>query len=228
MELGRKLAAARMKSGLTQEEAADALGISRQTLSNWENDKSRPDISQAQLLAEVYSVRLDVLLGTEHTSEEVVISGEAETVVVEGTRLYERLVLTSYLSVYLLMILCFYSGAVFGNSWALFFGIVFNGLGLYILTGVASLDVGLLNCWRKYRLQTVVLFGLGHMLFPFMTYRLAHFLSSSHFTFPDYREIIGGLSAGLLISVIMLAAGRLISWFIEKLDKLTEKFDPIS
>lgn len=44
MEIGSKLKNARNENGLTQEQAAELLGVSRQTISNWENNKSYPDI----------------------------------------------------------------------------------------------------------------------------------------------------------------------------------------
>lgn len=44
MEIGKKLKDARMKSGFTQETVAEKINVSRQTISNWENEKSYPDI----------------------------------------------------------------------------------------------------------------------------------------------------------------------------------------
>lgn len=44
MEIGSKLKNARNEKGITQEQAAELLGVSRQTISNWENNKSYPDI----------------------------------------------------------------------------------------------------------------------------------------------------------------------------------------
>ena len=44
MEIGKKLKNARIKAGLTQEKAAEKIDVSRQTISNWENEKSYPDI----------------------------------------------------------------------------------------------------------------------------------------------------------------------------------------
>ncbi|MFQ7528574.1 MAG: helix-turn-helix transcriptional regulator [Mediterraneibacter gnavus] len=40
MEIGVKLKEARIKSGLTQENVAEKIQVSRQTISNWENEKS--------------------------------------------------------------------------------------------------------------------------------------------------------------------------------------------
>ena len=62
MEIGTKLKSARKKCGLTQEKAAEAVGVSRQTISNWENEKSYPDIVSVIRLSSLYSVSLDELL----------------------------------------------------------------------------------------------------------------------------------------------------------------------
>ena len=44
MEIGKKLKDARMRSGFTQESVAEKVYVSRQTISNRENEKSFPDI----------------------------------------------------------------------------------------------------------------------------------------------------------------------------------------
>lgn len=62
MEIGKKLKNARMSSGLTQECVAEELEVSRQTISNWENEKSYPDIVSVIKLSDLYSVSLDELL----------------------------------------------------------------------------------------------------------------------------------------------------------------------
>lgn len=62
MEIGKKLKAARLASGLTQEKVAEEILVSRQTISNWENEKSFPDIVSVIKLSDLYSVSLDELL----------------------------------------------------------------------------------------------------------------------------------------------------------------------
>ena len=62
MEIGRKLKEVRMKSNLTQEQVAEKLFVSRQTISNWENEKSYPDIISIIRLSDLYSISLDELL----------------------------------------------------------------------------------------------------------------------------------------------------------------------
>lgn len=62
MEIGKKLKEARMQSGMTQENVAEKINVSRQTISNWENERSYPDIISVIELSSLYSVSLDVLL----------------------------------------------------------------------------------------------------------------------------------------------------------------------
>ncbi|MDE7361899.1 MAG: helix-turn-helix domain-containing protein [Oscillospiraceae bacterium] len=62
MEIGKKLRAARAKCGLTQEQAAERLYVTRQTVSNWENERSYPDIVSIVKISELYDVSLDELL----------------------------------------------------------------------------------------------------------------------------------------------------------------------
>ena len=42
-DIGSKIKAARLKKKMTQEQVAELLGVSRQTISNWENEKSRSE-----------------------------------------------------------------------------------------------------------------------------------------------------------------------------------------
>lgn len=62
MKIGKKLKNARIEAGLTQEKAAEKIDVSRQTISNWENEKSYPDIISVIALSDLYSVSLDELL----------------------------------------------------------------------------------------------------------------------------------------------------------------------
>ena len=65
MEIGQLLKNARNQCALTQEQAAEALGVSRQTVSNWETGKSYPDILSVIRMSDLYSVSLDFLLKEE-------------------------------------------------------------------------------------------------------------------------------------------------------------------
>lgn len=62
MSLGNSLFNARKKSGLSQEEVAEKLGVSRQTISKWELDETLPDIRQSKRLSVLYHLTLDELV----------------------------------------------------------------------------------------------------------------------------------------------------------------------
>ncbi len=62
MSLGNHLFQARKKRGFSQEEVAEKLGVSRQTISKWETDETLPDIRQSKRLAVLYGVSLDELV----------------------------------------------------------------------------------------------------------------------------------------------------------------------
>lgn len=62
MSLGNSLFSARKKRGLSQEEVAEKLGVSRQTISKWELDETLPDIRQAKKLSAIYRLTLDELV----------------------------------------------------------------------------------------------------------------------------------------------------------------------
>ena len=62
MELGNQIKKHRQKTQLSQEELADRVYVSRQTISNWENDKSYPDVNSLVLLSEIFQVSLDTLV----------------------------------------------------------------------------------------------------------------------------------------------------------------------
>lgn len=67
MELGQRLKETRQNAGLKQEDLAKQLGVSRQTISNWENGRSLPDVGSAVKLSNVYNVSLDELLKDEQS-----------------------------------------------------------------------------------------------------------------------------------------------------------------
>lgn len=62
MELGKQIKTYRQEARLSQEELANRIYVSRQTISNWENDKSYPDVNSLVLLGEVFHISLDKLV----------------------------------------------------------------------------------------------------------------------------------------------------------------------
>lgn len=62
MNIGDKIKSAREENNLTQTQASESLMVSRQTISNWENGKSLPDILSVIRMSELYKISLDELL----------------------------------------------------------------------------------------------------------------------------------------------------------------------
>lgn len=71
MELGNNLFDARKKSGLSQEEVAEKLGVSRQTISKWELGETLPDIRQSKRLSILYHLSLDELIDFDLDVQEI-------------------------------------------------------------------------------------------------------------------------------------------------------------
>ena len=62
MQLGQAIAQIRKERGLTQEAFAKMYNVTRQTVSNWENEKSYPDLSTLVKISDEFNVSLDILL----------------------------------------------------------------------------------------------------------------------------------------------------------------------
>ena len=61
MNLGNKIMSLRKKNNLSQEELAEKVGVTRQTISKWELEETAPDINQAVILSKIFKVSLDDL-----------------------------------------------------------------------------------------------------------------------------------------------------------------------
>ncbi|MDD6310530.1 MAG: helix-turn-helix transcriptional regulator [Firmicutes bacterium] len=79
MELGKQIRKYRQEAQLSQEDLASRVYVSRQTISNWENDKSYPDVSSLVLLSEIFQISLDEMIkGDIETMKEVIKKEEIE------------------------------------------------------------------------------------------------------------------------------------------------------
>lgn len=71
MNFGEKILDARKKANLSQEEIAEKLNITRQTVSKWESNETVPNINQVKLLAKIYKISLEELLNYNKVDEEI-------------------------------------------------------------------------------------------------------------------------------------------------------------
>lgn len=73
MTLGEKIREARRKCGLSQEQLADKMSVSRSAIAKWETDKGLPDVGNLKLLARLLNTSLDRLLDDAEEADESVI-----------------------------------------------------------------------------------------------------------------------------------------------------------
>jgi transcriptional regulator with XRE-family HTH domain len=78
MTLGNRINEYRRQRNITQEQLADAMGVSSQAVSKWENDISCPDISVMPQLADYFNVTLDRLVRGEEPMRPQVLQGNAK------------------------------------------------------------------------------------------------------------------------------------------------------
>lgn len=79
MELYEKLYELRRASGMSQEELAEKLGVSRQAVSKWESGATQPELPKLIELSKIYQVSVDALLSLEHAKEPQDSSPAAES-----------------------------------------------------------------------------------------------------------------------------------------------------
>ncbi len=70
MNIGIRLAEIRKNKGITQKELADKLHVSQQVISNIERGVTAPDIEHLKMIADIYNVSLDQLVGRDFFAEE--------------------------------------------------------------------------------------------------------------------------------------------------------------
>lgn len=90
--LGDRLLELRTKHNLTQEDLAEKLNVSRQSISKWELDKTLPDVEKMIQLATLYQVSLDYLvLGQKDETEESDVLVATDVVDTQKDMLVEKL-----------------------------------------------------------------------------------------------------------------------------------------
>ncbi len=204
IEIGRKIQLARKEAGLTQEQAAEALSVSRQTVSNWENERSYPDIVSVIRMSDLYGVSLDVLLKGENQMSNTYISYlEDSTNVVKSNRNKGKAALISaYLLVWSFAMIVFWwlmdPGDAGGFSLIFLWGI------LPVLTFAASVTAGAAGYWGKWAWLAAPILGLGMMLAEFLTFETANHITFGNKNFPEP----GLFLAGAAIAAAGMALGK--------------------
>ncbi len=77
MTLGEKIKDYRKKAGLSQEQLAENLNVSRQAITKWENDKGIPDISNLIAISDEFGLSLDELIKEDNVVKRKIIADSA-------------------------------------------------------------------------------------------------------------------------------------------------------
>jgi len=207
MEIGEKLKRARQDQKLTQENLAEQLGVSRQTISNWENNRSYPDIVSILKLSDIYSISLDELLKGD---DKVVRHLEESTNTVKSRQRLSKVILTTvYLFIWMLTIAVFWLG---GRQDAMGYSLVYFYLVLPVTTFIISVFIGKDNAWANFRWLMLLFFGFMYMLAPYATFSLANMTSVNVVRLPEPSDML----PGILCAAAGIAVGTVIRFVSEK------------
>lgn len=207
MNIGEKLRNARKQANLTQEKAAEALGISRQTLSNWENEKTYPDIVSVIKMSGLYSVSLDHLLKEEKpVSNYLNFLEESTNAVKKKDKMSKLILICSLLVIWTAALLIFWLFADGSDAMAYSLIVFWILLPVAIITGSAV--IGANGWWGKGKWISPVIFGVMYMLTEYATFSAANMVSFNKINMPDFMMIIYGAA----ISLIGLAIGAIINY----------------
>lgn len=204
MEIGSKLKKARNDAGITQEQAAEALGVSRQTVSNWENEKSYPDIVSVVKMSDLYSVTLDHLLKEEKPVEQNYLDylEESTNVVKSKNKLSKLILILVTMGIWIFALVVFW--LLMDSADAMGYSLVFLWIILPVTIFVDSLIIGRRDFFGKAKWAAVAIFSLAYMLSSFATFTVANGLLIKTVIWPDFTKLPIGLFislAGILLGI---------------------------
>lgn len=203
-DIGSKIKAARMEKKFTQEQVAEVLGVSRQTISNWENGKSYPDIISVIKMSECYGVSLDYLLkGEEKMSGYYGFLEESTNVVKSNTNKIKIITMLSYLLIWALAMIVFWFFT--SGSDAMGYSLMYLWIILPVTTFVESVLIGKNDFWGKRKWGCTLFFGVMYMLAEYGTFKMANNIAFNKLNAPDFGMIV----AGVIISAIGILLGSL-------------------
>ncbi|MBR0138726.1 MAG: helix-turn-helix transcriptional regulator [Firmicutes bacterium] len=206
MEIGSKIKNARNEAGYTQERAAEALGVSRQTVSNWENGRSYPDIISVIKMSDLYSVSLDHLLKEENEVKESYIEylEESTNTVKSRDRLTGAVAAGVFTVIYTVTQLVFWIFAKGPETAGC--TVVFKYILLPVSALILSFLAGRRERWRDRRWGLPAVFALLFLLVPSVTYVSDASMAYMTFIFPNIKYA----PAGVISSAAGLLAGKMI------------------
>lgn len=204
MEIGSKLKKARNDTGITQEQAAELLCVSRQTISNWENNRSYPDIISVIKMSDIYSISLDHLLKEDKTVKQTYQEFlEESTNTVKAKRNLGRIIiLSAYFAVWITAMVLFWNVTGTLNEG---FDIALRWILLPLLLLTATITVAKNDYWGKGNWLCVAGAAVTFLTVPYT--KFAEELGNATFTFRFPN--IAYMAAGIAVAVCGIGIGSL-------------------
>ena len=189
MEIGTIIRNARNEAKLSQEQAAEALGVSRQTISNWETGKTYPDIISVIRMSDLYSVSLDHLLKEEASMKQTYREylEESTNVVKSNEKKSQLMLLLIVLGIWALSLIAFAlihtnvdsRGYMAAITWAV----------LPVTFFAASFILGKRDWYGKLKWLAVPAFGLMYALTGSSSTVAAEEMVLRSVTWPDFVKL---------------------------------------
>lgn len=212
VDIGSILKNAREGKGFTQEQIAEKLDVSRQTVSNWENSRSYPDIMKVIELSDIYSVSLDELIKGD---EKIMNHLENTTNTVKRkARLIKTLELSTYFAVWLVGILFFYLFLPTGDEMA--YSLIYMYFALPLISVIVSVFIGGDLDWGKSKWLMPVIFGSTIFLSGYLTFDVSNMFETGRAFAPDFMGNAFFFFLGSVPSYISMALSYAIAVQKEK------------
>lgn len=216
MDIGLKIKNARINAQLTQEQVAEALGVSRQTISNWENEKTYPDIVNVIKMSDLYAISLDALLkGKEETSMSNYLDylKKSTNTVESQKKLSMTILIATYLGIWAVSLITFWFFCEGAD--AMGYSIMFLLVLLPVTTFTVSVLIGKNSDFGEGRWLLSLFFGVMYMLAEYATFSTANMISIAfeRINLPQFSMIPAGTVTSLMGMGIGFGVSRLTSHF---------------
>lgn len=197
MDIGGKLKDARLKKNLTQEQIAELLQVSRQTVSNWETGKTYPDIISVIQFSNICDISLDSLLKEETPVPDYLNYLEESTNTVKSKNKLSLVIMTAvYLGIWALSLLFFW--VFHGKEDAAVYSIIVLWIVLPVTTFVLSVLLGTNTYLGRKKWFLPLAFGIMYMFVEYGTFSAANMIAFSKVNAPDFFMILIGAAISLL------------------------------
>lgn len=201
MDIAVKIKDARQNANLSQEQVAEALGVSRQTISNWETGKTYPDIVSVIKMSDIYSISLDRLLKVDKPmSDYLEYLDESTNVVKSKNKLQITILICTYLLVWSISLIAFWF--FIGPTDGMGYTLLYFWILLPLTTFIVSIFIGKNPQWGKSRWLWALFFGVMYMLAEYGTFSMSYMVYYNKVNMPDFSMILyGGVNSLLGIGI---------------------------